>query len=253
MLRLAMLASARGAGLRRVAHVSTAFVAGRHSGTFGEEDFSRGQGFNNSYERSKWEAERLVRRHDGLLPVQVFRPSIVVGDELTGWTSSFNVIYTPLRAYARGLLPAVPARRSAPVDVVPVGHVARAILALGDAGTGRTWQLAAGPAASTVGELIDQAAGLLGRPPARALQPGPVPPRGPSAAEAEGLPGAAPLARAGRGLLPVLRDDGALRHQRDPRRTGRRRRGGAATALHLPAPPARLRRAGGVGEASPLP
>jgi hypothetical protein len=81
------------------------------------------------------------------------------------------VIYTPLRAYAHGALPAVPARRSAPVDVVPVGHVARAILALGDAGSGRTWQLAAGPAASSVGELIDRAAELLGRPRARALPP----------------------------------------------------------------------------------
>jgi thioester reductase-like protein len=171
MLELAMLASARGGGLHRFAHVSTAYVAGTHRGSFGERDLARGQGFNNTYERSKWEAERLVRRYSELLPAQVFRPSIVVGDERTGWTASFNVIYTPLRAYARGALPALPARRSAPVDAVPVSHVARAILALADAGAGRTWHLAAGPAASTVGELIDRAGDLLGRPRARALPP----------------------------------------------------------------------------------
>jgi nucleoside-diphosphate-sugar epimerase len=81
------------------------------------------------------------------------------------------VIYSPLRAYAAGRLPAVPARRSAPVDIVPVGYVGRAILALADAGAGKTFNLAAGPDASTVGELIDRAAAHLGRPPTRALPP----------------------------------------------------------------------------------
>jgi thioester reductase-like protein len=171
MLELAMLASVRGAGLRRFAHVSTAYVAGTHRGWFAEDDLARGQGFNNTYEESKWEAERLVRRYSEGLRVQVFRPSIVVGDERSGWTASFNVIYTPLRAYARGALPAVPARRSAPLDVVPVSYVARAILALADAGAGRTFHLAAGPAAISVGELIDRVAELLDRPRIRALPP----------------------------------------------------------------------------------
>jgi thioester reductase-like protein len=172
VLELALHVSSRGGRLRRFAHVSTAYVAGTHRGLFGEDDLAQGQGFNNTYERSKWEAERLVRRYCGLLPVQVFRPSIVVGDERSGWTSSFNVIYSPLRAFARGALPAVPARRSAPVDAVPVSYVARSILALAEAGAGRTWQLAAGPRASTVGELIDRAAELLGRPRTRTLPPG---------------------------------------------------------------------------------
>jgi thioester reductase-like protein len=171
VLELALLAASRGAGMRRFAHVSTAYVAGTHRGAFGEHDLARGQHFNNTYERSKWEAELLVRRHDGHLPVQVFRPSIVVGDDRSGWTSSFNVIYTPLRAYARGALPALPARRSAPVDVVPVNYVARAILALAAAPQGRTFHLAAGPAASTIGELIDRGAELLGQRRARALPP----------------------------------------------------------------------------------
>jgi thioester reductase-like protein len=171
VLELATHVSARGAGLRRFAHVSTAYVAGTHRGVFGEDDLELGQDFHNTYERTKWEAERLVRRHADRLPVQVFRPSIVVGDEMTGWTASFNVIYAPLSAYARGALPAVPARRAAPVDTVPVSYVARAILALGDAGPGRTWNLAAGPVAASVGELIDRCAELLGRRRVRALPP----------------------------------------------------------------------------------
>jgi thioester reductase-like protein len=161
----------RRSGLRRFAHVSTAYVAGTQRGTFGEQDLERDQGFNNTYERSKWEAERIVRAHRSRLPIQIFRPSIVVGDDRSGWTPSFNVIYTPLRAYASGTLPVVPARRSAPVDIVPVSYVARAILALRDAGAGKTFALAAGPEAGTVGELIDRAAAHLDRPPARVLPP----------------------------------------------------------------------------------
>jgi thioester reductase-like protein len=170
VLELAGRVQQRGA-LGRLAHVSTAYVAGTHRGVFGEADLELGQGFNNTYERSKWESERLVRAHAEHLPVQVFRPSIVVGDEDSGWTPSFNVIYAPLRAYARGVLGAVPARRSAPVDIVPVSYVARAILELADAGADRTFALAAGEDAVTIGELIDGLAAHLGRPPIRTLPP----------------------------------------------------------------------------------
>jgi long-chain acyl-CoA synthetase len=171
VLELAGEIQGRG-GLRRFAHVSTAYVAGTHRGVCDEAGLDRGQDFHNSYERSKWEAERMVHAQAEHLPIQVFRPSIVVGDELTGWTSSFNVIYTPLRAFARGAMPVVPARRSAPVDIVPVSYVASAILGLADAGPGRTFHLAAGPEATTVGELIDRAAHHLDRRPPRVVSPG---------------------------------------------------------------------------------
>ena len=170
ILDLAELCGDRG-GLTRFAHVSTAYVAGDHTGEFSEEDHDLGQGFNNSYELSKWEAERMVRERGERLPVQIFRPSIVVGDERSGWTASFNVIYAPLRAYARGALPLIPARRSAPVDIVPVSYVAGSILALADAGPGRTFQLVAGPESSTVGELIDRTVSHLDGPPIRTVSP----------------------------------------------------------------------------------
>jgi thioester reductase-like protein len=170
MLELAADCQAHG-GLTRYAHVSTAYVAGDHKGDFSEDDHDLGQDFNNTYERSKWEAERLVRERGRELPVQVFRPSIVVGHERSGWTASFNVIYTPLRMYARGALPLIPARRSAPVDIVPVSYVARAILALDDAGAGRTFNLVAGPDAPTMAELIDLTVSHFDGPPIRTVSP----------------------------------------------------------------------------------
>ena len=64
------------------------------------------------------------------LPFTILRPSIVVGDRNSGWTSAFNVLYWPLRALARGLFPAVPATPSAPVDVVSIDYVADGIYEL---------------------------------------------------------------------------------------------------------------------------
>ncbi|HEV3054120.1 MAG TPA: SDR family oxidoreductase, partial [Solirubrobacteraceae bacterium] len=126
MLEFAELAQASGGGLRRYGHVSTAYVAGTHEGRFAETDLDTGQRFHNSYEQSKFEAEQLVRTH-AELPYTIMRPSIVVGDQRSGWTSAFNVLYWPLRAFSRGLFEKIPAVESALVDVVSIDYVADAI------------------------------------------------------------------------------------------------------------------------------
>lgn len=160
-------------GLRRICHVSTAYVAGDHRGAFGEDDLEVGQRFRNTYEQTKFEAERLVRGRRRRLPVQILRPSIVVGERGSGWTGSFNVLYTPLKLYARGALAAVPGRAAAPVDVVPVDYVADAIAELcqGPASDNRTYHLVAGRDASTVGRLMALAACELHRPRPAAVPP----------------------------------------------------------------------------------
>ena len=161
-------------GLCSVAHVSTAYVAGTCDGAFGEGDLDVGQEFRNPYERSKYEAEQLVREHASDLPATtILRPSIIVGDSRTGWTPAFNVIYVPLRAFAKDQLRALPARSSAPVDVVPVDHVADAIVELtgSDQDGLATYHLVAGEQATTVGELIDLSARQLRRSPPPLVSP----------------------------------------------------------------------------------
>ena len=169
MLDLAELC-VESAGLDSFLHVSTAYVAGTAEGRLGESELQLGQGFRNPYEQSKFEAEVLIRERSGRLPVQVVRPSIVVGDSRTGWTSSFNVLYAPLRAFIRGAYPAVPARRSSPVDVVPVDYVADAIVALAGR-PGEVHHLTASGRASTVGEVIELASEHAGRPAPRVVSP----------------------------------------------------------------------------------
>ncbi len=168
MLAFAELCRLQGR-LRRFTYISTAYVAGLHRGRFGEDDLDVGQHFRNAYEQSKFEAELAVREYAERLPITVVRPSIVVGDRDSGWTASFNVLYWPLRALAKGAYPVLPARRRAPVDVVSVDYVADAIVALTDApdATGETYHLTASQDASSIGELLSLAVNRLGcrRPP----------------------------------------------------------------------------------------
>jgi thioester reductase-like protein len=167
-LELAAVASESG-GLRCFTHVSTAYVAGTHPGRFWESDHDVAQGFRNSYEQSKFEAEGLVRAAE--VPTMVLRPSIVVGDRRSGWTAAFNVLYWPLRAFARGLYSAVPAVPSSPVDVVSIDYVADAIYELCQSGgrIGETYHLTAGSHASSVGELVELASRYFERPPPMVL------------------------------------------------------------------------------------
>lgn len=167
------LAAAEHARARYV-HISTAFVAGRHAGVFRENDRYVDQAFRNTYEQTKLEAELLVAGSDA--DTVVLRPSIVMGESTTGWTPVFNVLYWPLRAFDRGLLPAVPARPDARVDVVPVDYVADAIVHVA---TKRrdvmgTLHLAAGHDAPTVDDLVGLAATALcrGRPALTSLDGG---------------------------------------------------------------------------------
>jgi thioester reductase-like protein len=162
-------------GLRRFSYLSTAYVAGTHAGEFREDQLEVGQDFRNAYERSKFEAEQLVRSRRGRLPIQIFRPSIIVGERPTGWTASFNVLYAPLKAFSRGAFPALPARRSAPVDVVPVDYVADAVFELCQQPVREdrveTYHLVAGRRATTVGRLVELSARYFQRRPPRLLPP----------------------------------------------------------------------------------
>jgi thioester reductase-like protein len=164
MADLAERCASRGDGLERFSYVSTAYVAGAHQGVFDEDSLDVGQDFRNPYERSKFEAEQLLRERAAGLPLQVLRPSIVVGDSRTGWTSSFNVLYPPLRAFARGAIPALPARRRSPVDVVPVDYVADSVDRLAREGPDGTFHLVAGRNATTVGRLMELASHRFDRP-----------------------------------------------------------------------------------------
>ncbi|MEM8679879.1 MAG: SDR family oxidoreductase [Planctomycetota bacterium] len=73
-------------------YISTAYVCGRQEELVKEDQFDVGQEFRNDYEKSKFEAERLVRDH-GFDSLTVFRPVVITGDSVTGYTSTYHGTY----------------------------------------------------------------------------------------------------------------------------------------------------------------
>jgi thioester reductase-like protein len=143
--------------LQNLAYVGTAYVAGERTGVVLESELAVGQGYRNTYEQTKAEAEALVRSRLGSLPGVILRPSIIVGDSRTGVTSSFKMMYWPLKIYARGLWRTVPGYPDAVLDIVPVDYVASSVarLVFDEAAQGSTVHLCAGPHGSAT---IDQVA-----------------------------------------------------------------------------------------------
>jgi long-chain acyl-CoA synthetase len=143
--------------LRQFGFVSTAYVAGRAQGVVVEAANDNVDGWVNSYERSKYEAERLVR--ESSLDWVIYRPSTIVCDTTDGVISQVNAVHRALRIYNRGLAAMMPGDADDTLDVVTADYVSGAIAKLtGDPRASRkTLHLCAGNGAITLGELLDSA------------------------------------------------------------------------------------------------
>ncbi len=122
LLAIAHMCAERG-NLERFVYIGSSSVSGQRAGHIYEHELEMGQTFFNTYEQSKNESERIVRDNFDKIPCTVFRPSIIIGDSRTGKTSSFNVIYIPLRLVQKGLLTYVPGTPDTLMDLVPIDWV----------------------------------------------------------------------------------------------------------------------------------
>lgn len=156
--------------IERIAHVSTAHIAGRRTGTIYEDELVHGAGFVNAYEQTKWEAEVYLRGLMEELPIAVYRSSSLVGDSRTGRVRQFNFLHQTLRLINNNLVPAIPGDPSGPVDLIPSDWLADALVYLVDEAfeAGQTYHLVAGREHSfTLGELVDFTAEYLSQSPWR--------------------------------------------------------------------------------------
>lgn len=78
-------------------HVSTAYVCGLRSGVIREDELDQSQAFANDYEHSKAAGERLIQHARHLESATIYRPSIIVGDSSTGFTSTYHGFFAALR------------------------------------------------------------------------------------------------------------------------------------------------------------
>ncbi|KDN58220.1 SDR family oxidoreductase [Exiguobacterium sp. AB2] len=132
--------------LKRYVYFSTAYVSGRRQGTVYENELWHRVRFKNHYEATKYEAEAIVSREFGSMPITIIRPGIVIGHSVTGETKKFDGVYFVLKLMDQ-LRQAAPlpyiGRQNVEVNLVPYDYVveATAYLAHAPAGLGRTFHL----------------------------------------------------------------------------------------------------------------
>ncbi len=111
----------------KINHISTAYIYGDYDGIFKEEDLDVGQKLYTNYEETKFKAEQLVEeyRQKGLW-VDIYRPSIVVGDSKSGKTFQFKHIYQFISLCSLGIFEALPVL-NAYVSLEPIDLLSEAI------------------------------------------------------------------------------------------------------------------------------
>ncbi|MCG3174265.1 MAG: Linear gramicidin synthase subunit D [Myxococcota bacterium] len=117
--------------LRRFNFFSSCYVSGNRIGVITEEELEMGQGFNNPYEESKFQAEREVRRWAKRIPTSIYRPAIVVGDSGTGEVDRLDTVYyMAIMLVNSPLNLPLPGDGVAPLNITPVDFVVKAALRL---------------------------------------------------------------------------------------------------------------------------
>jgi thioester reductase-like protein len=145
---------------RRLHHISTAYVAGTKEFAT-ESELDTGQTFRNAYEASKCAAELLVTEAHarGTAVATIYRPSVVIGDSVTGRATHFHGVYAFIRGLFTGAarlrrkagpgetvhLPMrVVGKTSTTLNFVPIDYVVNGMLHIGgtEASIGGTYHLA---------------------------------------------------------------------------------------------------------------
>lgn len=168
--------------LEKIEFVSTVGVGGRRAGTVQEDWVLAARFFHNSYEQAKAEAEDALRAELARgLPFTVHRPSMVVGDTVSGRIIHFQIFYHLCEFLSGGrTLGLAPAFGAARLDIIPADYVARIIAWSSDnaATTGRILHACSGPGhalpLALLRERVRRTFAAAGRrlPPAITLPPG---------------------------------------------------------------------------------
>ncbi|MCD6498719.1 MAG: SDR family oxidoreductase [Deltaproteobacteria bacterium] len=152
--------------LERFCHLSTVLVSGTRTGVVMEDELDVGQGFGDAYQKSKFQAEKLVSRWMRRLPVTVVRSGLIVGHSKTGDLDAdepaFQLIARLIHP-PRGIV-TLPNGGRAPFHLVPVDYLARALvqLAFDEQGTSRVFHLT-DPAPVAAKRFLDVVASKMHR------------------------------------------------------------------------------------------
>jgi nucleoside-diphosphate-sugar epimerase len=150
--------------LKKLAYLSTAYVAGRTTGHIPEGALRNHTGFINTYQQSKYEAEQLVLEAMSEIPAVIYRLSTIIGDSRTGRVKQFNYFHKILRLLAKNVLPVVPGHPSWRIDLIPTDWASSALAFLFESSfvPGQIIHICAGAGGSpTIAEARDIALDLF--------------------------------------------------------------------------------------------
>ncbi len=132
--------------LERLVHWSTSFVSGARRGYVLEMDLDGSHGFNNAVEETRFLAEEIIQAGARDFPTTILRPSIIVGDSVTGEVQRMEgpyLLVLLMLSAPQDLRIPMPSRGDIPLNLVPIDYVVRAGLAIADnpRSIGRTFHI----------------------------------------------------------------------------------------------------------------
>lgn len=133
--------------LKSFLHISTGHVAGKRSGTIMEDEIGTDQGFLNSYEQTKAEAELLVHEYMDSIPVTIHRLTTVIGDRGTGHIRQFGFFHNSVRLLSQGFIPWLAGDKNVHLDMIPTEYPVEALhfLHRKNFNPGTTYHICCGP------------------------------------------------------------------------------------------------------------
>ena len=161
--------------LERLVHWSTALVSGARKGYVLETELEAPAGFRNAIEETRFRAEQLVRRASSHVPTTILRPSLVVGDSVTGeidrLEGPYLLVLLMLNAPVDLRVP-LPGRGDVPLNLVPIDYVVEAgcAIARDRRSLGKTYHLV-DPEPVSARHVFERIAMAAGRPAPRGFVP----------------------------------------------------------------------------------
>lgn len=142
--------------IEKFSFISTVYVSGKKTGHILETDESHDFGFVNTYEQSKYEAEKLFKSYSTKLPFVIYRLSTVIGDSKTGRVGHFTAPHHALRMMYLGLASMIPGKPDYSVDLIPSDISAKILaeLFLHHFKNGETYHIVAGEDKSYTLKLV---------------------------------------------------------------------------------------------------
>lgn len=143
--------------LVQFAHVSTLFVAGRRTGVVFERELEHHAGFVNTYEESKYEAERLVRAAMPSLPIATYRLSLLLGRASDGYVHQYLEAHKLFEFFLAGRSTRLVGAPGHTLDVLPTDYATEVLwrLFFEHFQPGQTCQVSAAEAAPSLADIAE--------------------------------------------------------------------------------------------------